>query len=256
MDAVWRGAIPPEVDLYYPDWFRVLYPSRDGSVSLRGSIDARRAESFDYVVEWAAGIEPEDDDFEVLAMGTGQTERIEGQIASWDISSLNIDNDEGQEPHNRFTVTVRVRVTANYGGAIGSVRGEQRRVYSLAPDATLKPGFPLALGTRHEVTSTPALPGRGSPKLVNLDDDPALEIVYGDADGLLHAINGDATELPGFPVRLGTLRSLTPSYPDNVLGSRGLRGGDVPTADLASSDPLDTRDRRPRRHTARSRSSP
>ncbi|MCB9602836.1 MAG: VCBS repeat-containing protein [Sandaracinus sp.] len=235
VDAVWRGAIPPEVDLYYPDWFRVLYPSRDGSVSLRGSIDARRAESFDYVVEWAAGIEPEDDDFEVLAMGTGQTERIEGQIASWDISSLNIDNDEGQGPHNRFTVTVRVRVTANYGGAIGSVRGEQRRVYSLAPDATLKPGFPLALGTRHESDLHPGASGESSPKLVNLDDDPALEIVYGDADGLLHAINGDATELPGFPVRLGTLRSLTPSYPDNVLGSVAYASGDVPTADLASS---------------------
>lgn len=235
VDAVWRGAIPPEVDLYFPDWFRVLYPERDGSVSLRGTIDARRAESFDYVVEWAAGIEPDDEDFEVLAMGAGQTERIEGVLATWDISDLEIDNDPSQGPHNRYTVTVRIRATARYGGAIGDVRGEQRRVYSVVRDPTLKPGFPIALGTRNEVDLHPGASGEGSPKLANLDDDAALEIVYGDADGLLHAINGDGTELPGFPVRLGTLRSLSPSYPDNVLGSEAYASGAVPTADLASS---------------------
>ncbi len=235
VDAVWRGAIPPEVDLYYPDWFRVLYPEREGSVSLRGTIDARRAASFDYVVEWAAGIEPSDEEFEVLAMGTGQTERLEGQLATWDISSLEIDNPAEQGVHNRFTVTVRVRVTARYGGEIGDVRGEQRRVFAVVRDETLKTGFPLALGTRNEVDLHPGASGESSPKLANLDDDAALEIVYGDADGLLHALNGDATELPGFPVQLGRLRSLSETWADNVLGSEGYTSGAVPTADLASS---------------------
>ncbi|NIS35583.1 MAG: hypothetical protein GWO04_39115, partial [Actinobacteria bacterium] len=66
VEAVRAGAIPPEVDVVYPDWFRVVYPDQEPTVSIRGSIAARRAPSFDYVIEWAPGIEPEAGDWETL----------------------------------------------------------------------------------------------------------------------------------------------------------------------------------------------
>jgi len=233
--AVREGAIPPEVDLTNPDWFRSLYPAREGSVSLRGSIAARRAESFDYVIEWARGVEPGDDDWTTIAMGAGVTEPLEGEIATWDISGLTIENEDAR-PENRHTVTVRVRVTANYGGEIGTVAGVQRRAFHIIRDDTILDGFPLALGVREDSDLHPGASGESSPKLADIDGDEILEIVYGDADGLLHVINADdATEVEGFPVRLGILRGHDDDDPFNINGSAAFASGAIPNQDLASS---------------------
>lgn len=231
--AVREGRIPPEVDLTYPDWFRVIYPDQTPQVTLRGAIAARRAASFDYVIEWARGIEPDDADFEEIASMTGATAPIEGDLATWDVSALNIDNDG--EVENRFTVTVRIRVTAHYGGAIGDVLGEQRRAYAIHRDPSLLPGWPVALGVRNEADPFPAASGEGSAKLADLDGDADLEVVYADADGLLHAFQEDGTELPGYPVQLGVLRGLDAAAPSHILGSRAYAMGFVPSDDVASS---------------------
>lgn len=236
VQAVWEGRIPPEVDILTPDWFRVLYPQRTGSVTLTGKIDARRAASYDYVVEWAAGIEPVDDDFEVIAMGVGETEAIEGDLATWDISGITIDNPPDQGAHNRHNVTVRIRVVAHYGGEIGDVVGEQRRSFAIVRDDSLRPGFPLALGTRDDGDVHPGTSGESSPKLYDFDGDGVVEIIYGDADGWLHVINGeDASEVPGFPLQLGVLRGFDPADPDNILGSAAYSSGDVRADDVGSS---------------------
>ncbi len=234
--AIWEGRIPPEVDITNPDWFRVLYPERDGSVSLRGRIAARRADSFDYVIEWAPGVEPDDEEFQVLAMGVGETEALEGELASWDISSLVVDNPPEQGPHNRYTVTVRIRATAHYGDGLGDVNAEQRRAFSIAPDDHLKEGFPLTLGVRDSRDVRPGTSGEGSPKLADIDGDGIVEIVYGDADGLLHVINGDdGSEVTGFPIQLGDLRGLDDREPGNLLGARSYASGEVRADDVASS---------------------
>ena len=234
--AVREGRIPPEVDFVYPDWFRVIYPSQTPTVTLRGHIDARRATDFDYVIEWAAGIEPADADFTEIAAATAQTAAVTGDLTTWDVSGLTIDNPvELNEIENRYTVTVRIRVTAHYGGAAGDVVGEQRRVFAIHNDPSLLPGFPVALGVRNAADEYPAASGEGSPKLADLDGDNKLEIVYADTDGLLHAFNEDGTEMPGFPVQLGILRGYDPAAPDNLLGAPAYMSGAVPTADLASS---------------------
>jgi len=231
--AAWEGRIPPEVDLTNPDWFRVLYPERTPSVSLRGRIAARRATNFDYDIEWAAGIEPDDADYQSIASGTEVSAAIEGELASWDISGIRVDN--AGEIENRFTVTVRVRVTAHYPDPIGDVKGEQRRVFAIVRDPSLKPGFPLALGTRSASDLFPAASGEGSPRMADIDGDGKREIVYADADGFLHVINEDASEAPGFPVQLGHLRGFDPAATDNLLGAPAYASGDVPAEDLASS---------------------
>ncbi|MGH7294033.1 MAG: S8 family serine peptidase, partial [Polyangiaceae bacterium] len=64
MKAIDAGLIPPEVDLTSPGWFDVLYADHTTApVPILGSVSARRAQSFDYRVEWAAGVEPADSDF-------------------------------------------------------------------------------------------------------------------------------------------------------------------------------------------------
>jgi hypothetical protein len=232
--AVREGRIPPEVDIVYPDWFRPIYPAQTPSITLRGKIDARRAPAFDWVIEWAAGIEPTDAEFTTLASGTDATDAIEGDLVTWDISGLEIDNaDDG--PHNKYTVTVRIRVTAKYGDPVGDVVGEQRRVFAILDDPDLLPGFPIALGVRNVADEFPGASGEGGAKLADIDGDDDLEIVYADADGLLHVIRADATELAGYPIKLGTLRGFDASHPYDVLGSRAYASGAIPTDDLASS---------------------
>ncbi len=234
--AVRSGAIPPEVDIIYPDWFRVVYPDQEPTVSIRGHIDARRAPAFDYVVEWARGIEPEEGDWETLAMGVGETAPIDGELATWDVSSLTIDNGDTGGIHNRYTVTVRIRATAKYGDARGDVVAEGRRVFNIVRDTSLVPGFPMALGVRNAADPYPAASGESSPKLADVDGDGMLEIIYVDSDGLLHAINGnDATEVSGYPLSLGLLRGHDPADPNNVLGSAAYTSGAIPTADLHPS---------------------
>ena len=205
--AVWESRIPPEADIYSPDWFRVLYPEQTGSVTLKGRIAADRADSFDYVIEWAPGIEPADAEYQMLAMGAGLTEAIEGDLTSWDISELDIDNPG--EIENRRSVTVRLRVVAR-SEAFGTTQGEARRVFAIHRDDSLLPGFPVALGVRNDRDLHPGASGEGSPKLADFDGDGDLEIVYGDSDGLLHVFQGDGSELTGFPVRLILSRGLAP----------------------------------------------
>ncbi|MBW2464963.1 MAG: S8 family serine peptidase, partial [Deltaproteobacteria bacterium] len=235
VEAVRAGAIPPEIDVTFPDWFRVVYPDREPTVSIRGTIDARRAASFDYVVEWAAGIQPEEGDWQTLSMGVGETEGIDGELASWDVSSLDIDNGDAYGEHNRYTVTVRIRTTAHYGGPIGDVRGEGRRVFNIHRDPSLLPGFPVALGVRNEVDEYAAASGESSAKLADVDNDGLLEIIYADSDGLLHAINANATEVPGYPIPLGTLRGFRAEDAYNILGGAAYATGAVPTDDVHPS---------------------
>ncbi|MCS6799879.1 MAG: S8 family serine peptidase, partial [Myxococcota bacterium] len=231
--AVREGRIPPEVDLISPDWFRVLDPTRTPTVVLRGRIAARRAPSFDWVIEWAPGIEPDDEAFRTIASGTGATAPLEGELARWDISSLRIDNPA--EAENRHTVTVRVRAVARYGGAIGEVRGETRRAFAIVQDPDLLPGFPVALGVRHPSDPYPAASGEAPPRFYDVDGDGRDELFYADTDGLLHAFRADGSQLAGYPVRLGRLRGLDPADPRNHLRARAYASGAVPADDVGPS---------------------
>ncbi|MCC7541240.1 MAG: VCBS repeat-containing protein [Deltaproteobacteria bacterium] len=168
-------------------------------------------------------------------METGLTEGIDGgEIARWDIGSLEIDNPG--EVENRYSVTVRVRVTAHYGGSIGDVVGEHRKVFAIYRDPTLLPGFPVRLGVaRTSRDELQAASGESSPKLVDVDGDGDREIIIGDADGWLHVFDEDGTELPGWPQLVSPLRGLHAGGPVDYRGSAGYASGAVPIEDTGSS---------------------
>ncbi len=200
IQAVRDGKIPPDVDIVSPTWFSVLYQDQvTGPVAIGGSISAKRAPSFDYTVEWGAGVQPLDNAYTTVTSMTNVpgTTVIGGAspLANLDITKVNpahtqdVDSTAGE---NDTAITLRVRATAHYGGTIGDVPGEARRTYYVQKDAGLVKGFPIHVGDS----------GENSPKLVDIDGDGVRDIVYATAGGQLHVYKVTATgpvDLPGFP---------------------------------------------------------
>jgi hypothetical protein len=212
--------IPPEVDLTGPRWFTVFDPDREPQRRLRleGSIAARRtanamgAQRFDYSVEWAPGVEPSVTAWRTLRAERNVTAPLTGTLAELDLRDLRVDNPGERE--NRYTITLRVRATAHYGGAVGDVPGETRRAFYVHRDPTVLPGYPV------EVVAS----GESSPKLADLDGDGRREVVYGTADGVVHALRADGTELSGWPVHTGLMQGLDPRRMPLYRGARAYTG--------------------------------
>jgi hypothetical protein len=215
--AVVAGRIPPAVDITSPHWFEVLYKDRvEGPVELRGTISAKRANAYDYVVEWASGVQPLEEDFagRVLAKAANVEPSIitgsMGPLATLDIRTMTPNHPRDPDsPHgeNDHTITVRVRAVAHYGGEIGDVPGEMRRTYYVHTDPNLAKGFPFFTGDS----------GEGSPKMADLDGDNVRELVYPTSGGQIHALKLTATgpaPLPGFPFATSRIDGLAQPPPN------------------------------------------
>src|SRR5207244_1527670 len=86
----------------------------------------------------------------------------------------------------QYDVTIRVQAIDARGDM-----GEDRRAIAVFHDPTLRPGFPLKLTDGAPVAS---------PELADLQGSGRLDIVFGDADGVVHAIDPrSGRELPGWP---------------------------------------------------------
>ncbi len=194
------GKIPPEVDVVRPYWFEVLYKDQvSGPVELHGHVSATRATSYDYTVEWAPGVQPLDADFKELGSEKNVPSTVitgqDGPIATFDVRTMDPTHEPDPEsPHgeNKYTITVRVRSVAHYGGAIGDVPGEMRRTYYIYSDPDLVKGFPIYVGDS----------GEGSPKLADLDGDGVRDLLYPTTSGrlLAYKLTSNGPEpIAGFP---------------------------------------------------------
>jgi len=216
VEAVAAGEVPPEADLFTPDWFDVVDPA-DGPIELHGLARAPRGEVDAWVLEVGEGVDPDDDAWTELARGAGEAE---GLLASWDPSTVSFDpalsigdhpwgddQVDREERVNRNTVTFKLTVTDSQGRS-----ARMRRAVYVIGDPDALPGFPLKIGPSLEA----------SPNLIDLDGDGVLDILFADADGFVHAIRGDGSALPGWPVRLGTLPEVDPDNPLNHLAAPGI----------------------------------
>ena len=189
------GLIPPEADIDTPQWFAIVDPD-DGILTVSGRVAANRSTSYAYVVEVAPGIQPAENEFTRVTGVSDQRAAVAGPLAQISLPALaarlphgvvgSATDAAGQPDPDRFTFTVRVRVTDVDGNV-----GEDRRTYFLHHDADLVGGHPLSLGSD----------GAASPVMADLDGDGIDDLIIATSDGQVHAFHGrDLSELPGWPV--------------------------------------------------------
>lgn len=199
--AVAANRIPPVPDILAPDWYALFDPYRDSRVPIVADIAAPRARRLDWVVQYGLGPQPTEAQFHTIARGSVSGGHTRGTLATLDLhqipqsfwaapfrSTLDISSTE------QYDVTIRIQATDERGNM-----GEDRRAIAVFHDPTLRPGFPLNLHT-----GAPFAP----PELADLQGTGKLDIVFGDANGLIHAIDPDSgRELPGWPAHTAPLQT-------------------------------------------------
>ncbi len=194
-----RSTIPPEAWISSPDWYSLHDPTKESSVPVTGHVAAPRSSVANWKLEFAPGVEPSDGEFSshIAASGSGP---ISGSLGSIDLSDvpqsfwdqaqhkMALSSNKELETNDQYTVTLRLQVT----DAAGKV-GEERRAIAVTHDPSEADGFPKKIG--------PDLQGGESePVLADLQGTGKLDMIFGDSDGHVHAIDPNGQELPGWPV--------------------------------------------------------
>jgi hypothetical protein len=139
--AVEKGRIPPMADLGTPDWFDIVSPRQTPWVPVTGSMRVPRGAHANFVLEYALGVEPVDEAFLPVASGE-VSEAREGTLGALDFGKLPLPSGPPpvtREDRDRYTVTVRLRVTDDRG-----LTAEARRSFFVFDDPLWKPSFPAA----------------------------------------------------------------------------------------------------------------
>ncbi len=209
------STIPPEADIELPQWFETLDPKKTPVVEIKGYANARWASSFNAVLEYAVGLEPEEADFKEIKSFKDQSQPIEGTIAQWDLTQVQMEYMKiPRRAEEDLAVTLRLRVFDN--DHLG-VYGEDRKTIFIHHDADLHPGFPKFMNAS----------GESSPSLADMDGDGIFEIVLATADGLVHVLNSDGEELPGWPRSVEYMMEFDPDNPANHLNSPAISSGEI-----------------------------
>ena len=193
MQSTKAGDIPPVGWIDSPDWYSLYDPTTTSSVPVTGHVEARRSPNYTWQMQFAPGAEPADGAFITAGSGSG-TAPFDGSLGTINLASVpssfwsaayTLSSTKTLETTEQYTVTLRIRVT----DASGRV-GEERRSIAVQRDNSWAPGFPKRIGRG----------GESQPVLVDLQNQGRLAIVFGDSDGLVHAIDSQTgNELPGWP---------------------------------------------------------
>lgn len=193
MQAVSKGRIPPQAWFNSPAWYSLYDPTKTRRVPVSGHVGAPRSPSYHWRLEFAPGAEPTNAEFKTAAHGHG-THAFDGSLGSIDLSKVphafwskayRVSTTKTLETSEDYTVTLRLRVFDKRGRM-----GEERRSIAVHHDPTLRRHFPFRIGHG----------GESQPALADLQGRGRLAIVFGDSDGIVHAIDGKTGhELPGWP---------------------------------------------------------
>jgi hypothetical protein len=235
-EAARRGRIPPEAEITSPEWYAQVDPTKP-TADVRGQVYAR-GNTYTCRVEVAPGSEPNNGrttdvppgDFQPVSSdwcnGTNRSTEFSGLLATLDLSQVkalfpttsgsfngpeptpsapNFNNRPNQEPYG---FVVRVVVTETQGSV--TLSGQDRRNFYLHRDRDLLPDFPRSLSGD----------GASSPALADLNGDNKSDLVFATADGYVHALRRNGSELAGWPVHTDPLPLHT--------GGHAFQSGEVP----------------------------
>jgi hypothetical protein len=216
MAAIRQGRIPPVPDIVSPAWYALFDPTRTRSVPIDADLEARRASSFTYRVQYGIGPEPTEAEFHTIARGRVHGHSKRGVIARLDLRDIPASVWRAafrQTPDlsstEQYTVTLRVQMTDARGNL-----GEDRRAIAVFHDPTLEPGYPLRLRQGAE----------SQPDMVDLNGDGRLDLVWADEDGFVHALDvRSRRELPGWPAHTRRLEL-------GMAHTAAARAGAIPVA--------------------------
>jgi len=221
---VTADTIPPEVDLSPGlDWFQVIDPHRRRFVPIYARVAALRGDgSWSYALEVGCGVQPVT--FREIERGNGRGPLRRRRLGAWrsaeTAANCGFDPADPIDDPDAHSVTVRLRVWDRRGNL-----GEDRRTVALHSDPALA-FMPRDLGVG----------GAGGMALADVDRDGVLEIVYGTADGAVHALRGrNGRELPGFPAHTRRLRV----HPSPAWGRGGVPVPREAIAGATAADDLD-----------------
>ena len=206
---VMEGKIPPTAVIDSPSWFKYVDPKVQPILPVYGRVAPSRFNSggaAKWWLEWALGPNPPDAAFHTISSGSVEKPRS-GLLGTIDLTripsiyyshgALGTMQPDGTE---QYDLTIRLRILDANG-----LKGEDRRSIGLRHDKTLVGGMPLGTGAE----------GSASPTYADLEGRHQQDLVFGTYDGTVQALRPDGSELPGFPVHTGTLRSISPLEPEN-----------------------------------------
>jgi hypothetical protein len=186
------NAIPPVARITSPEWFELVEPEVQSSVSIRMSARAERSSGFEWSLSWGGGWEPTQ--WTNIASGSG-SDRIDDKKVVFDLSEVPLEalalpeHDEGVigrvERVHKPAVTLLLKVTDADG-----IQAEARRTFYVYHDDGLLSGFPVNLGGS----------GESSPVLADMDGDGVMEIVVGSTSGQIRVLKGNGSNMKGWPV--------------------------------------------------------
>lgn len=231
LELVGQNKIPPVVDIESPRWYLPFVTGRGASIIIDGTVIAARADSFDWILEYGIGPNPEDSRpvdetvWTTIASGSGNG-HIAGTLADWDADGVTpiivtppVAELPGPQSHQ---VTIRLRATDNNGN-----EGEDRVTIFIYEDKSLLPGFPLYLGASIEA----------SPLITDCDGDGADEMYIATGDGTLLEIDEQANIVREFYTNPVTLGFTLPGDYNWTVPRSGIAGapaaGDLNGDDLA-----------------------
>ncbi len=229
MQSVAANTVPPAGQIDSPAWYTLYDPTKSSSVPVNGAINAPRSSSFTWKLEAGLGGDPKN----WFTIGSGSSSgNFSGQLGTLALARIprsfwgaafSLSKTKELETTEKYAVTLRLTVT-DAGGRVA----RDRRAIDVHHDASWLGGFPMKLTAS----------GESQPALVDLQGTGRLDMVFGDADGFVHAIDpATHQELPGWPVHTDPVSTLvshsgvSPGYEPIIA--------DVAVGDLLHAGTLD-----------------
>ena len=226
VDRVLDDAIPPEADIFTPEWFVTVDPEETPTLTVTGYADARRAASFTWRLEAAAGFEPTEEEWLEVASGGPESSPVDGELGVLTLADLGVDyaaqippitEDMGMLDRamraQMYTGWVRIVVTDDQGRV-----GQMRRSFHVHHDPDKVAGWPLNVGSSVEA----------SPNLFDFDGDGDFEIVVATADAEVFVLDHTGEPLPGWPAVLDDpMEYVDPDDPANHLDAPAYASGAI-----------------------------